>query len=319
MVATQYKDTAIQVRCIEARTDAAGTAVLDYSGEEDRFANVLLTEGFLKPSNSMVVQPEGGTMGVVVGSGGALSDLYAVEGDLARMGVYICRLEAASFTITLDASDAEDRIDEIWLVIADMTYDPGTVSLPRFAVRKGDPSASPTNPGPDPSWEAAAKLADVVVPGGATSIVAGNITDTRVNAQLADWVRSPLMNSLEVDGSVEVASTTLPTSSTVLASLNLQIPEEWNSWKCEAYGTFSYEDQGNPTSVDFWVSIDGVGQQKQNVETSGNNLNESGAVGGRRTGMTTTGPRTVELRGQAGSSELLMRDIYLYARAVRVS
>ncbi len=42
-----------------------------------------------------------------------------------------------------------------------------------------------------------------------------------------------------------------------------------------------------------------------------------GSGGGRRTGMTTTGSRTVALEASEGTDNVTLADVYLYARAER--
>src|SRR5690606_7570687 len=79
------------------------------------------------------------------------------------------------------------RIDEIYLVVQDHTYDHnGANIVPRLAVRDGTPSSSPTPPGPDPSWKAYLLLATVNVGAGVTEIEDGDITDGRQIVELAD-------------------------------------------------------------------------------------------------------------------------------------
>jgi microcystin-dependent protein len=185
MASTSYKDFTSGVRGIVNRTDAAGVAVVDYTAEEDRLAN-LLTEGYVTPDGAFRVQASTG-MDVTVGSGSAKTDLYAVEGDQAGQGVYLVRLDDVQITVTVPAADAsQTRVDEVWLVVADNAYDAGGVSLPRIGYRTGTPGGG--NPGPDAAWDAAALLARITVPAGAASITAGNISDLRGEAQIRNGV-----------------------------------------------------------------------------------------------------------------------------------
>lgn len=180
MVTTAYVDFTAAVRGIGARTNAAGVAVPDYTVEEDRLANLLFTEGAVTPDDAFRVAVQSG-MDLTVGSGSAKRDIYAVAGDVAGQGTYLVRLDAASVIVAIAAADpSQQRIDEVWLVVADAAYDAGAVSLPRLAVRRGDPGAAA--PGPDATWRAAAQLATVTVPAGASALAAGDVADTRIVA-----------------------------------------------------------------------------------------------------------------------------------------
>lgn len=130
-------------------------------------------------------------------------------------------------------------------------------------------------------------------------------------------------DAIEVDGHTEVASTGLSGSFTNIASFTLAIPAGWNSWKCVAFATFTvFGGQGD--TWDQQILIDGVAQQTQTRSTmsvgDGSEAIEHGeSIGGRRTGMVTTGNRTIALRARNTSGALTVGDIFLYARAVRTS
>lgn len=176
MASTTYVELSAAVRGIGARTDAAAAAVDDISAEEDRFAHQILTEGALSDA-AFLVQPDTG-MDLEVGSGAAKTDYYVVAGEAAGQGNYIARLDAATVAVTVPAAEpASARTDEIYLVIADAPYDSGSLSLPRIGYREGDPGGAA--PGPDAGWKASAKIASIAVAAAATSIAAGDITDTR--------------------------------------------------------------------------------------------------------------------------------------------
>lgn len=184
MVATSYVDTATGVRGIGARTTSAGAAATDFTAEEDRLINALLTEGAIT-TNAFKVNASSG-MVVTVGSGAAKTDLYAVAGDVAGQGVYVVRLDAATVNVTVPAADpALARTDEVYLIVADAAYDAGSVSLPRIGYRAG--TAGGGAPGPDAAWKASVKLATIAVGAAVSSISAGNITDQRAQATLSEW------------------------------------------------------------------------------------------------------------------------------------
>ena len=132
-----------------------------------------------------VVAGAGATMNIILGSGAAKVDIALVQGDISGQGNYLVRFDEASKTIALDAADPSDpRIDEVYLVVYDDIYDSTSRSLPRFAVRKGDPAASPALPGPDAAWESFLLLAEVTIPAAAADILAATIVDKRVYAAL---------------------------------------------------------------------------------------------------------------------------------------
>ena len=179
MPSTSYVNSTFSANVIGARTDSAGDAVTDLSAEEARFPAAAMGEGYLTPSTAFKVQPQSSpNMSVKVGSGGAKADYYVVAGDSAGQGNYIVRLDVTSQNVSIDAADAaQDRTDEIWLVVRDNVYDVSSRALPQIGYRKGDVGGG--TPGPDSSWEAAALLARVTVPASATTITAADVTDMR--------------------------------------------------------------------------------------------------------------------------------------------
>lgn len=185
MPTTTQIDTNLNINAIGARTDFAGTGVADLSAEEIRFDQAQYSEGVLKPVEAFEVNAGGGgTMNVIVGSGAAKTDYMLVDGDITGQGSYLVRLEDVTKSITLSAPDASnERIDEIWLVVLDDTYDASSKALPILALREGDVAGGA--PGPDASWEAATKLATITVPGGSSDITEATITDERTYTDLA--------------------------------------------------------------------------------------------------------------------------------------
>ena len=190
MASTSLKDVSLGIRDIGARTDFAGGAVTDLSAEEDRFANIILSEGRITPTDAFIVAKGGAaTMNVVVGSGAAKSDYYVVEGTGSGQGNYIVRLESATETFSLGAADPSNaRKDEVYIVVLDNVYDSSGKALAVLAVRQGDPAASPSAPGPDPSWDAYALLATVDIPASASDILACTVTDERPISHPMDLV-----------------------------------------------------------------------------------------------------------------------------------
>lgn len=184
MPTTSFQDATFGARAIGNRTDSSGTAAVDLTAEEDRFDNLDIGEGFITPADSFLVAAAT-VWNVDIGSGTSDTDLYIVEGELPGQGNYIVRLDQAGASITLTAADGSNpRKDEIWLLVADIDYDGGSVSLPRLALRTGDAAASPVAPGPDAAWDSAVLLATIDLPTAAANIGACTITDERAKAAL---------------------------------------------------------------------------------------------------------------------------------------
>ncbi len=185
MVATQVTEITSSVDAIAARTDSAGAAVSpDWAAEERRMDHETNFPGVVEPTDAyQVVAGAAATMNVVVGSGTAKTDLAYVQGDIGGQGMYLVRFDEVTKTIALDAADPSDpRIDEVYLVVYDNIYDSTSRSLPRLAVRRGDPAASPVAPGADAAWEAFLLLSEVTIPAAAADILSATFVDKRINA-----------------------------------------------------------------------------------------------------------------------------------------
>lgn len=178
-----FTDTPMAVRAIETRTDSGGIGVTDLSAEEERMANIFVAEGYISPSNAFVVAADS-SWNLTVGSGPTDVDYYVIEGNSPGQGNYIVRLDQIATTVTIDSADLSNpRWDEVYLVVMDDAYDSSGLSLPRLAVREGDPAASPEAPGPAGVWTAYALLAQVYVPAGAADITECTVYDLRSQAQ----------------------------------------------------------------------------------------------------------------------------------------
>lgn len=175
MPTTTHFDPAFTASAFQARTDSGGAPVTDVDGPELRLPWSAFSAGIVGIDSYEVNAVSG--MNIAVGSGVAFSDLAIVEGETAAQGKYGLLLEPTTQAITISAADLTNpRVDEIYLVVVD---NPGTLVKARIAYRRGDPAASPANPGLDSSWDGALLLARVAVAAGASSISQGNITDMR--------------------------------------------------------------------------------------------------------------------------------------------
>jgi len=121
----------------------------------------------------------------------------------------------------------------------------------------------------------------------------------------------------EVDNSTEVSGpVALGSSFSTVASVSLTIPSDWNEWKCYAHAEYGATSSSSHF-LDAKIVIDGTSQQIKRAEFDGSVADKDSSVSGRRTGMTTTGSRTVSL--QCLESGVNVIDAFLYARAVRTA
>ncbi len=294
------------------------------SAATDRLVNsVLLDEGVVGVSagNFEVLQNLGTDMNVKIGSGTAF-DKAVVKGDLAGQGKYIPEHQNATQVLAIAASDpTNDRIDLVILKVYDDTFDSSGNDFADLEVITGTPDASPSPPAlPSTSIP----LAEILVQNAVTQIVNGDITDKRVEYSLRPALESGAHD--EVTGSTEVATFTVTGSDLTVATVNLTIPTTWGTWECEAYATYSRPILDAITPAFTFLSkirIDGTDQQVQSQTVDadvGATFFVASAIGGRRTGMTTTGSRAILLRAEQDSiSSFVLQDIYLYARAIRTS
>lgn len=180
---TEYNST-FSARALGNRTDDVPAAVDDLTAEEDRLINDLFSGGIANPVDGFKVDQDTGTnMNIKIGSGSAKADLAIIEGTASGQSTYVVRSDVADTTITLSASDPSNpRIDSVYLIVHDATYDASGKTLPKFAVRVGDPAGSPAAPGPDGAWRAYLHLADVLVGAAEASIQTADITDRRTQA-----------------------------------------------------------------------------------------------------------------------------------------
>lgn len=325
-MATTYTDaTAGRVTAwpLQGRTDDTGAEVTGEHFDGKDAATVLgaYTEGVLSADAFEVNADSPAAMTVVVGSG-TVGDRAYLEGSENLQGVYSVAWPDATSDVSIDAADASNpRIDEIYLVIQHDQFDSSGFALPRLAYRDGTPASSPSAPGPDASWTAYLLLASIDVEAAATEIEAADITDERVQTGPSPSV----MGAWEVDGSDEVTSEELLGAGTQsVASVTLTIPSDWNEWKCYAAATWvGFSTSAGSGDYQAWIRIDGTNIQPAGVSRRVEGTGEGGisaSANGYRTGITTTGDRTVDLRAFDDSADdVFVGDVVLYARAVRTA
>lgn len=177
-------NTTMSVAAIGGRTDSSGVGVTDFTAEEARLPAYIFEPGYVEPTSAFqVTAGTPGNMTVVVGSGVAKTDVYVVGGTIVGQGNYIVRLDATSVGVTLTAAHgSQTRIDEIYLVVKDNTYDSSGYSLPQIGYSEGTPGGG--NPGVSSAWKAYELLARITVPAGATEVTDAMISDERQATQI---------------------------------------------------------------------------------------------------------------------------------------
>lgn len=181
MPTTTYIDHDARVLALQARTDAAGTDVVDVTGADLRTAAELFTEGAVDPD---AYKPAAGAgLSIDIGSGAAGNNLAVIAGENPGQGNYLVAVDAPKTNIPLAAADlTHARIDEIWLAIEDDSFDSSGHTIAHLAVRQGDPAAHPVAPGGDTQWAARWKIATVTIPAGAAGVDTAHIHDDRTRA-----------------------------------------------------------------------------------------------------------------------------------------
>lgn len=146
-----------------------------YPAESDRLnAQALYATTGIIGSASLAVTPNSPAgMSVRVASGWA-----AIVGTTqANMGVYTTYNDATTTLTVTTADPTNPRIDRVVVTVRDAYYS-GAFNDVIFQVIAGTPAGSPTAPATPAN---SISLATIAVGAGVTSILAGNITDTRVD------------------------------------------------------------------------------------------------------------------------------------------
>lgn len=183
----------LKVSAILGRTaSGASTGVPDVDQEELRFAiTATLAPGYLpsmidqtaNTSAFNVRQDTGSNMQVKVGSGTTKKDGYVILGTAAGQGAYIVRLDAATKTLTVPATDATNPARYgVYLYVDDAAYS-GTASraYANIACIRGTPAGSPTTPGPLATYSAYALLWEFQLAANATAVTNTILDNTSIS------------------------------------------------------------------------------------------------------------------------------------------
>lgn len=161
------------------RTPPSWQQNASHPAENDRLTTqgIWRTTGILKSTDLAVSANGVPNMSVNVALGWA-----AIVGDYTtNMGAYIAYNDATTNLTITTANGSNPRIDKICMTVSDSYYT-GALNQVAFNVVAGTPAGTPAAPATPTNSIA---LATVYVGAGATSIVTGNITDTRVIATSA--------------------------------------------------------------------------------------------------------------------------------------
>lgn len=240
-MATAYTDTAMQAYALQARTNSAGAAVDDVTGEDLRIVLELFSEGIVGADSYRVRQRQAGVnMTVDVGSGSPDVDKAILDGRDAGQGNYMTRLEAALVNVTVPAAHGSlARLDQVFLVVQDNAYDASSRVLPRLAYRDGTAASSPVVPGPDAAWDAYLLLAEISVPAADTTISDAQITDRRVLATSVLPVGN-VGNGVEFGGAVGSGLGGLTSTFDTAATVTFTKPAAWTTYKIIAWASVMF-------------------------------------------------------------------------------
>lgn len=145
-----------------------------HPAENDRLSAQALwkTTGIVNATDLLVTQSATPAMTVSVAAGYAV----IIGTTQANMGAYMAYNDGATTLTITTANPTLPRIDLVCMTVNDAYYT-GTLNNVIFQVIAGTPNASPTAPALPAN---SISLATIAVAANATSIVTGNITDTRV-------------------------------------------------------------------------------------------------------------------------------------------
>jgi len=146
-----------------------------HPAENDRLSmqSIISSTGIIGTSSLAITQNSPAGMSVLVAAGwGAI-----VGTTQANMGVYQFYNDASTVATITTANPSNPRIDRVCITVSDAYYT-GSLNQVAINVVAGTPASSPVAPATPAN---SISLATIAVGAGVTSIVTGNITDTRVN------------------------------------------------------------------------------------------------------------------------------------------
>lgn len=266
------------------RTPPSWLQQASHPAENDRLTMqaLIATSGVVGTSALAVTANGTPNMSVNVAAGHG-----AVVGDYqSNMGVYI-GFNDATTNLTVTAANASlPRIDRVVMTVSDAYYT-GLSNTVAFQVIAGTPNASPVAPS-TPSMSIS--LATIAVAAAATTIVSGNITDTRVQVttnlpvgDITSVVAGSGLSGGGTSGDVTLSIATSPTITTPsLVRPLLTSPQEISTVSATAAtGTIQFDVA---TQADLYYTTNASANFTLNVRgNSGTTLTSILAVGSSQT------------------------------------
>src|SRR5690606_6398054 len=164
-----------------------------------------------------------------------------------------------------------------------------------------------------------AKIADGAVGTAKIAPNAVNAPQLAPEAVTFSRIAGNAIAAFERSGATVETSVVVPSSVGNLATVTLNIPSSWSSWECVAFAHATAikvgADVGFMTLV---VRIDGTDGRVFDYQVQGPG-NVAAAAASFRSGITTTGNRTIALRGNSSTAVITLPTVFLYARAFRTS
>src|SRR5690606_3436968 len=115
--------------------------------------------------------------------------------------------------------------------------------------------------------------------------------------------------AFERSGATVATSVIVPTSIGHLATVTLNIPSSWSSWDCVAFAQATALPTAVPAALVLRVRVDGTDGAEFDYNVSGPSA--VGVVAASfRSGITTTGTRTIALRGARGAADVRLPTVF---------
>ena len=173
----------LKVFAIANRTDSAAAAAVDTDWEELRMGAKYasrrpgLLENLLddtpNPNGYRPRQNTGADMNLLVGSTVTKVDGYVLRGTIAGQGSYVVRLDAATLTVSVPATDpALAQRYGVYMFIDEASYagTGGGRAYAGISCLRGTTNASPVTPAASAVWSANVLLWEFQLPAAATAI-----------------------------------------------------------------------------------------------------------------------------------------------------
>src|SRR5690554_3626120 len=163
------------------------------------------------------------------------------------------------------------------------------------------------------------KIADGAV--GAAKIAPNAVNAPQLAPEAVTFSRiaGNAISAFERSGATVETSVNVPFDPGTLATVTLNIPSSWSSWECVAFAQATAQPVSSTGEILLSASIDGTDGALFRYRVPGPGA-QAVAAASFRSGITTTGNRTIRLLGaRVGSAAVELPTVFLYARAFRTS